>query len=240
MFRCFGLMLLASTAFAVEEGDLVPRVELVKDLAIDQNHPSVRRVVAVEEGEISCQPRSQKLLVVHYRSDQTSRSGMKDDRLAIAVKQGDEFRVLKILESDTAVIDQGLYSGTDFDEEFILTGGIRFLHISTHYAGAGGLIMDEVYAISSDGQLSTVHFEEGSKLLRPEDQLRNGVRVFRDGVFSFESGIYRDRDGECCPSQGTLHQDFKLVGDFEEDRAKHVFRPAFKFVMDKESRSNSR
>ena len=239
---CLAVLLLASAAFTQDDGDLVSKSELVHEIPADKSHPAPRKVIAAQEGDISCQPTSQTILVVHYRAQSTSQFSMNDDRLVVALKQSDKFRILKVLESDTTIVDDALISETDFDEEFIAVGGMHFLYIRTNFSGSGHGVLDDVYTISSDGKLSTISFEDvrNSKLLKAQDELRNGGYLLQKGVFTFESGVYKEPDGECCPSSGVFHAQFRLVGEFREDPNKHVFEPDFKFVVEKEWRSNDR
>ena len=53
--------------------------------------------VTAEEGEISCEPTPQKILVAHYRAEPTAQFSMRDDRILIAVKRDDGFEILKVL-----------------------------------------------------------------------------------------------------------------------------------------------
>ncbi len=237
---CLVVLLLAAAAFGQEEGNLMTKEALVHALPADKDHPLTREVIDVHEEEISFPQSSKMILIVHYRAGQASWESRADDRVVLALKQGDQFEILKVLESDSTVDDGKLISETDFNEIPIVTNGRHFIDIQTNYSGSGAAVLDDVYAISSQGVLSSIPFEDvdKSKLLKAGDELRNGGFLFQDGAFVFESGVYLDKDCESCPSQGMYHARFKLTGDFKEDPAKHEFEPDFKFVIDKEWRDS--
>jgi hypothetical protein len=237
---CLAVLLFTSAAFAQNEGDLVSRAELVREIPADKTHPTARKVISVDEGEISCKPSPKRVLVVHHRAEPTSQFSLNDDRIDIALEQGGKFRILKVLESETVIVDGILNSDVDFEEvEFVTLGGIHFLYVRTEFAGSGHGASDDVYAISSDDRLSIIPFEDvsKSKLLRVGEDLRNGGYQLEQSAFTFESGVYKSEDGECCPSDGAFHAQFRLAGEFKEDTTKHVFNPDFKFVIVKEWRS---
>jgi hypothetical protein len=254
---CLAVILLAPAVFAQtasvnpscqsgralhDEGDVVSRPELACEIPADKEHPLPRKLVAAQEGEISCAPAPRKILVAHYRAEPTARFSMNDDRILIAAKQGDEFKILKVLESETAIVDSNLYSDTDFEEEFIGINGMHFLYIRTRISGSGGIVEHDVYTISSDRKLSIIPFPDVSKstILKQSEELRNGSYRFAEGAFTFESGIYKPQDGECCPSLGDFHAQFRLEGEFREDAHNHTFEPDLKFVVAKEWRSRDR
>jgi len=220
-----------------EQGDVVSRAALLQEVPPNTDHPIARKVIATQEDEISSQPAAKKIMTVHYRAKPTAQYSMNDDRIVIALEQNGEYRILKVYESDAAVIDGKLYSEDDFDQEFISIRGLRFLHIRDHLSGSGGITMHDVYTIASDGKLSTIPFDESrSKLLKAGEELRNGQYLFANGEFSFEAGIYIDSDPECCPSNGAYHAIYKLEGNFKHS-PEGAFTPDFKFAVAKEWRS---
>lgn len=225
-----------------DEGDVVSKSDLARDLPTDNDHPLPRKLIALEEGELSSAPAPQEMLVAHYRAEPDSQFSMNDDRIVIAARQGDEFKILKILGSETVIVDGNLNSDDDFEAEFIAINRMHFLHLRTRVSGSGGIVDDEVYTISSDQKLSIIPFQDvsKSKILIEGEDLRNGGYRFAEGVFTFESGIYQARDGECCPTLGVYHAEFKLEGEFKQDAVKHAFVPDFKFVVANESRDKGR
>jgi len=118
---------------------------------------------------------------------------------------------------------------------------VRFLYLRNIVSGSGGIVMHQVYSISSDGRLIEVPFDEPASdrskpppLLAAGEELRNAGYLFKDGVFSYEAGIYKPEDAECCPSDGTYHAVYRLVGSFEPKG--NDFVPDFKFVVAREWR----
>jgi hypothetical protein len=149
------------------------------------------------------------------------------------VKQADKFEILKVLQSETVVGDGRLSSNGDFEEEFITIEGLHFLYIRTRVSGSGGIVDNDVYTISSDQKLSVVPFQDVAKstLLKHGEELRIGGYRFGKSTFTFESGIYKPEDGECCPSLGDFDAEFKLEGRFNQDTHTHTFEPDFRFVV---------
>jgi hypothetical protein len=226
----------------LEEGDFVAKSELARELPADNDHPLARKLIATEEGEISCEPAPQKILVAHYRAEPTAQFSMKDDLILVAVKQADKFEILKVLQSETGIVDGKLSSDDDFEEEFITIDGMHFLYVRTRVSGSGGAVEHDVYTISSDQKLSIVPFQDvrRSAVLKEGEELRNGGSRFANGAFTFESGIYATKDPECCPSRGDFEAEFRLAGKFNQDRHSHSFEPDFSFVVAKQWRSADR
>ncbi len=253
---CLALILFTSAGFAQtpsvnqssraelvlpDEGDVVSKSELIREIPPDKDHPLPRKLIVVQEGELSCAPAPQKILLAHYRAEPPSKLSLNDDRIVIAVKQDDKFEILKVLNSDTVVVDSTLYSNGDFEGEFIDIKGMHFLYIQSRISGSGGIVESDVYTISSDQKLTVIPFQDTkSGILKENEELRNGGYRFADSAFTFESGIYQPKDGECCPSRGSYRAQFKLEGEFKGDAAKHAFEPNFKFVVASESRDNGR
>lgn len=226
----------------LEEGDFVAKSELPRELPADNDHPLARKLIAAEEGEISCEPTPQKILVAHYRAEPTAQFSMKDDLILVAVKQADKFEILKVLQSETVIVDGKLVSDDDFEEEFITIDGMHLLYIQTRVSGSGGIVDHDVYTISSDQKLSIVPFQDVTKstVLKEGEDLRNGGYRFYRGIFTFESGIYKREDGECCPSMGDFDAEFRLEGKFKQDVHSHAFEPDFRFVVAKQWRNIDR
>jgi hypothetical protein len=226
----------------LEEGDFVTESDLAHELPADEDHPLTRKLIAAVKGEISCEPTPQKILVVHYRAEPTAQFSMKDDRILIAVRRDDGFEILKVLQSDTVVVNGTLSSEDEFEEEFVTIEGTHFLYIRTRVSGSGGMVEHDVYTISSDQKLSIVPFQDMTKstLLKEGEELRNGGYRFAKGTFTFQSGIYKTKDAECCPSRGDFDAEFRLEGKFNQDAHGHAFEPDFRFVVAKQWRSTDR
>jgi len=75
--------------------------------------------------------------------------------------------------------------------------------------------------------------------MKEGEALRNGGYRFYRGIFTFESGIYKREDGECCPSRD-FDAEFRLEGKFNQDVHTHAFEPDFRFVVAKQWRSTER
>lgn len=226
------------TNAAQDEGDVVSRSELVRELPASADHPVPRIVMAAQEQEISCRPEPKRVLAVHYRAKPTAKFSMNDDQVVIALEKEGQYKILKAFESEAAIVEGLLYSDNDFDQDFITIGDLHFLYVRDNISGSGGIVMHDVYTMSSDDQLSSIPFENvsKSKLLKASEELRNGRYMFKNQHFSFEAGVYKPQDPECCPSNGAYHALFKLEGDFKPVPQTKTFRPDFKFVVAKEWR----
>ena len=232
-------LVLPAAPAAQEEGDIVSRSQLVKDIPADAEHPVRRKVMQAQEEEVSCQPAPKKILAVHYRAQPTAEFSMNDDRIVIAAEQGDQEKILKVLESEADVINNKLYSGDDFEQDFITIRGMRFLYVRQRISGSAGAVMHDAYSLSSDDKIFAIPFEDlkKSKLLNAGEELRNGSYRFENEGFTFEAGIYQPHDPECCPSNGSYHARFVLAGECRQNPATQVVEPGFRFVIQKEWRS---
>lgn len=236
----FLICIVPRTALAQpEESDVVSRSELMQGILPDANHPVPRKIIKVLDNEITCRPEPKKILAIHYRAKPTAEFSLNDDRIVIALEQGGQYKIVKVLEFDAAVVDGKLYSDIDFEEDLITLNGMYFLYIRQHFSGTGGAVLHDVYSISSNGILSTIPFQEKRrpKLLGSDEELRNGAYRFEPEGFSSEAGIYKPQDAECCASGGTYHARLVLSGDFKEDAATHVVTPNFQFIVQKEWRT---
>ena len=223
----------------LDEDEVVSRDELVRVLPPEKDHLLPRSVIKVQEEEISCRPVSKKILAVHYRATPAMDMSMNDDQIVIAVAEGAKYRILKVLKSDAGVVNGELSSVNDFEQDFISIDGMRFLHIRNRISGSGGIVEHDVYTISSQNNLSVIPFaeERKPKLLKADEDLRNGQYQFEGNSFHFVAGIARPEDFECCASGGSYHADLKLRGTFKEDPVKQAFNPDFEFVVVKEWRT---
>ncbi len=239
LLACLVLVGFVRLTAAQNEGDIVTRSELAQDMPAVSNHPVPRKLIEIQQEEITCHPVPKKLLAVHYRAKPTAEYSLNDDRIVIAVEHGDRQKILKVFESDAGIVNDRLDSQIEFEQSFIVLSGMRFLYIQQRFAGSAGAVLHDVYSISSDDQLFLIPFEEASKpkLLNPGEELRNTSYRFENGGFTSEAGIYAPHDPECCASYGTYHARFTLAGEFRQVAGKDIFKPEFKFVVAKEWRS---
>jgi|SRR5215813_1435673 len=93
------LLLLAPLVAGQEPGTVIAKPALIGELPINADHPLPRRIIAVREEVISSQPVDQTILVVHHRASPEPDS-LNDDQVVIALKTGNEYKVLDRLQSD--------------------------------------------------------------------------------------------------------------------------------------------
>lgn len=218
----------------VEDGALVSRADLLATPPADEDHRVPRRVIEEEEAEISSRPRNTRILAVHYRA--RLKLGMSDDRIVIAIPEGKEYRVLKVLDSDAAEVNGQLSSLNDFELQFISIREFRFLYVQDRQ---GKTIDDLVYTLAGPGRLITIPFAQSKpRLLSSGEELRNSHCELDSQGFQCTAGVYLPKDAQCCPSRGSYRTDFRLKGDFQYEPARHHFKPDFEFAPDKEWRTN--
>ncbi len=177
----------------LEEGDFVSESELARELLADKDHPLARKLIAAEEGEISCEPTPQKIFVAHYRAEPTAQFSLRDDRILIAVKRDDGFGIYA-LQSETVVSDGSVSSENDFEEEFITIEGMHFLYIPHQSVRLGGNRRKRcLYGIQQPDTLDCSASDvTKSTVLKEGEELRNGGYRLDKGTFSFESGVYKN------------------------------------------------
>lgn len=223
----------------VERGQVVSKDQLIAPLAPEQDHPLSRVVIKVDEDGLSYASGLKDVLVVHYRATPASRYSFNDDVVAIAFRDGENYRIAEVLQSDAGVVDGELDSQNEYEEEFISINNLRFLYVRNRFSGTGGIVEHNVYTISGAGTLVTIPFADlqKPKLLNPGEELRNGYYKFNGESFDFEAGIYRAQDPECCPTDGAYHAQLKLQSGFQQNTDTHNSAPGFKFVVVKEWRT---
>lgn len=223
----------------VEQGQVVSKDQLVAPLAPEQDHPLPRVVLKVDEDNLSSPSGVKDVLVVHYRATPTSKYSFNDDVVAIAFRDGENYRVAEVLQSDAGLVDGELDSQNEYEEGFISINQQRFLYVRNRFSGTGGVVEHDVYTIAGAGNLVAIPFADlrKPKLLNPGEESRNGYFKFNGESFDFEAGIYQPQDPECCPTNGTYHAQLKLQGSFQQNTGKSSSAPDFRFAVVKEWRT---
>ncbi len=124
--------------------------------------------------------------------------------MAIYSQSGKKFRLLMEYESDNTwnysdpVVFRMLPEGESVRR--------AFLQIQTNVPGTGNDNEQEFYEITRDGKLSEVEFDNAVKGVEgiPEELgVMKGVEYrVADDTLSFSFGLWREGDGNCCPTGG--------------------------------------
>ena len=228
-----------AAAGVAEPGQIVSKDQLIAPLAPEQDHPLPRVVIKVDEDNLSSAAGAKDVLVVHYRAKPTSKYSFHDDVVAIAFRDGENYRVAEVLQSDAGIVNGELDSENEYEEEFISINNMRFLYVRNRVSGSGGVVEHNVYSVSRAANLEIIPFPDlkKPKLLNPGEELRNGYFKFSGEGFDFEAGIYQPQDPECCPANGAYHAQLKLQGSFQPSTAPPGTAPDYEFVVVKEWRT---
>lgn len=231
---------LAAGAVA-ERGQVVSKDQLVAPLAPEQDHPLPRVVIKVDEDDLSSASGAKDVLVVHYRATPTSTYSFNDDVVVIAFRDGENYRIAEVLQSDAGMVNGELDSQNEYDEEFVSINNMRFLYVRNRVSGTGGIVEHNVYTVSGAASLEIIPFADlrKPKLLNPREEVRNGHYKLSGEDFDFEAGIYQPQDPECCPANGAYHAQLKLQGGFQQKTAGPGSVNDFKFVVVKDWRTKA-
>jgi hypothetical protein len=87
--------------------------------------------------------------------------------------------------------------------------GRAFLHLSVQLSGTGALHDDEVLHLSTTGDLTPVAFVQApvalsSRLAPGEGVWKGAFYEFEDDRLSFEFSVWKEGDGNCCPTGGRV------------------------------------
>ena len=156
----------------------------------------------------------------------------RPDRLAIWQRIQAKFRVAQVLQAE----EGPKFSYFDQVTSFRYKGN-QFIHVPLIYSGTGHIRKDRIYCILPDLTLQVISLQptpEGfSKHLRKGEGIWKGESdFFSDGRLAFEFNIWKEGDGNCCPSAGKVTGKYKIVGDVRWDPKANKRVADFKMLMD--------
>jgi len=207
-------------------GSIVSKEKLLADVKeTDEWYPAMelRSSYAVK---LTCKPTPKELLLVHHGDsrDYTSTDAM--ERVIIALKTGQGYKVLIVFET------QG--GGDHFEDVTGLkTYGTTFIYFRKRYHGTGYFSEDYVFSITSNNELVQIKLDQDMVVdfLGKDEHFQKGWTLeFYGGKFKFQSFIYHQDDGNCCPSGGDMFGEFFLSGGFKFDPIAKIYSPQFKFI----------
>lgn len=87
--------------------------------------------------------------------------------------------------------------------------GQAFVHLSVRFSGTGALREDEVLHLGTAGELTPVAFTQApdalaSKLAPGEGVWKGAFYEFVDNQLTFEFSVWKQGDGNCCPTGGRV------------------------------------
>jgi hypothetical protein len=148
-------------------------------------------------------------VTVHARGRESS-SDSPNFTAAIYLEEGGRFKLLKRLESENGFFDKPAFAWTK--------DRTHLLQITEIMYGTGVFTEDHVYYLDFEDvepKLEEVEFVPASESFKPYLAKGEGVwkgvysRLTDDGFF-FDFCIWKDGDGNCCPSAGRVTGTYKI------------------------------
>jgi hypothetical protein len=92
--------------------------------------------------------------------------------------------------------------------------GRAYLHVMRGWIGTGNQYDDEFFRIESGGLVKLTTPKGLPLALAPGEGVWKGfVETFEDDQLEFEFGIWKDGDGNCCPTAGWVKGTYRIAGD---------------------------
>jgi hypothetical protein len=160
------------------------------------------------------------------------RGKRRPDRVAVWQRAQGKFRRLLVLEAE----EGREFSYFDQVTSFRYKDN-QFLHVPLIYTGTGHIRKDRIYCVLPSIALQEITFQpapEGfSKHLKKGEGIWKGENdYFSDERLAFEFYIWKEGDGNCCPSAGKVTGTYKIFGDVRWDPKTNKQVADFKMLMD--------
>lgn len=155
----------------------------------------------------------------------------RPDRLAVWRNVQGKFR---------AVLDLEAEEGPDFSYFDQVTSfrykGNQFLHVPLIYTGTGHIRKDRIYCVLPSSALQEITFQPApeafSKHLKKGEGVWKGENdFFSDERLAFEFYIWKEGDGNCCPSAGRVTGTYQIFGEVRWDPKTNKQVADFKMLM---------
>jgi HEAT repeat protein len=127
---------------------------------------------------------------------------------------GDRFLVIYTPDSKEDEAEDPSVAAYEEPEGFRLSGEY-FIHLMLLYSGTGFGHEDAFLWIGPDASLHKLKFVSPASqyaLREGEGVWKGEMNLFRDDEATFRFGIWRDGDGNCCPTGGEVKGHYKLTG----------------------------
>jgi HEAT repeat protein len=152
-------------------------------------------------------PGGMSLLATIHRSDE------RGDLVRIWKAVGDRFLLIREIDSEEG--DDPEVAAYEEPEGFRLSGEY-FIHLMLRFSGTGFMHNDTFLWIAPDATLYETKFvnpvEQYRGLREGEGVWKGEFNQFHDDACTFRFGIWREGDGNCCPSGGEVEGHYKLMG----------------------------
>jgi HEAT repeat protein len=151
-------------------------------------------------------PGGMSLLATIHTSDE------RGDLVRIWKALGDRFLLIKEIVSEEGDPEVAAYE----EPEGFRMSGEYFIHLMLRFSGTGFMHNDTFLWIAPDATLHETKFvnpiEQYRGLREGEGVWKGEVNEFHDDACTFRFGIWREGDGNCCPSGGEVKGHYKLIG----------------------------
>jgi HEAT repeat protein len=151
-------------------------------------------------------PSGMSLLATVHRSDE------RGDVVRIWKAVGDRFVLIKEIDSEESEPEVAAYE----EPEGFRMSGEYFIHLMLRFSGTGFMHNDTFLWIAPDATLHETKFvnpvEQYRGLRQGEGVWKGELNQFHDDACTFRFGIWKDGDGNCCPSGGEVTGQYKLIG----------------------------
>lgn len=177
-------------------------------------------------------PNGAALLVTVHRIPH--RAEARRDRLAIWLKVGTRYRLLKMMESDLDPNEPAVLADRFAQPDGFRYQGEHFIHVMLINAGTQNCHEDTILWIAPDFTLHPVEFVPApsryKELRQGEDVRKCEADTFADDEMTFRFGIWNEHDGNCCPTGGEVVGSYKLVGTKRFDSGSKTWPEDFQIV----------
>lgn len=222
----FAILIFVSSASVFTEGvnpTLLSKGQIVADILADSLNPNP---LELEYAFPFPSWNQEELFVTLHRGKG------RPDRLAVWQREQGKFRELLVLEAEENPEFSYFERVTSFRYK-----GNQFIHVPLIYTGTGHLRKDRIYCVLPSMALQEIAFQPApetfSKHLKKGEGVWKGENdFFSDERLAFEFYIWKERDGNCCPSAGKVTGTYKIIGDLRWDLKTNQQVADFKMLMD--------
>ncbi len=197
--------------------------EVERSIPPSEGHRSALKLMY--KTELQASPNLSFLATVHRSDD-------RGDLLRIWTPTGARYR--RILEID----DKDSEPGAAYwqEPEGFQLGGEFFVHLMHLSPGTGYLHEDRIFWAAPDVTLHEAGFTRPAELYKglakSEGIWKGESNRFKEAIPAFSFGIWREGDGNCCPSGGEVTGHYRLEGSKRYDPAGKRWSADFRIVPD--------
>ncbi|MBL8174360.1 MAG: HEAT repeat domain-containing protein [Bryobacterales bacterium] len=113
--------------------------------------------------------------------------------------------------------------------------GQQFVYVSMRISGTGAFHEDTIFWVTPQAEMEEVEFEPApvavsKKLAKGEGVWKGEVNTFEGTVMGFRLWIWKEGDGNCCPSGGEVTGSYQLTGRGWFDSGAKAWRNNFRIA----------